>query len=48
LAYVLGFRGLPILGPTSASIIGLVNPVVGVLPGVGGIRPGPSLGGVGG
>jgi probable blue pigment (indigoidine) exporter len=33
-AYVLWFRGLAILGPTSASIIGLVNPVVGVLLGV--------------
>jgi probable blue pigment (indigoidine) exporter len=33
-AYVLWFRGLSILGPTSASIIGLVNPVVGVLLGV--------------
>ena len=34
LAYVLWFRGLTILGPTAASIIGLVNPVVGVLLGV--------------
>ncbi|GAB3879864.1 EamA family transporter [Terrabacter terrigena] len=34
LAYVLWFRGLSLLGPTSASIIGLVNPVVGVLLGV--------------
>jgi probable blue pigment (indigoidine) exporter len=34
LAYVLWFRGLRILGPTAASIIGLVNPVVGVLLGV--------------
>jgi probable blue pigment (indigoidine) exporter len=34
LAYVLWFRGLSILGPTAASIIGLVNPVVGVLLGV--------------
>jgi probable blue pigment (indigoidine) exporter len=34
LAYVLWFRGLRLLGPTSASIIGLVNPVVGVLLGV--------------
>lgn len=33
-AYVLWFRGLAVLGPTSASIIGLVNPVVGVLLGV--------------
>ena len=33
-AYVLWFRGLSLLGPTSASIIGLVNPVVGVLLGV--------------
>lgn len=33
-AYVLWFRGLALLGPTSASIIGLVNPVVGVLLGV--------------
>ncbi|MGW5238328.1 EamA family transporter [Monashia sp. NPDC004114] len=33
-AYVLWFRGLSVLGPTSASIIGLVNPVVGVLLGV--------------
>ena len=33
-AYVLWFRGLTVLGPTSASIIGLVNPVVGVLLGV--------------
>lgn len=33
-AYVLWFRGLGLLGPTSASIIGLVNPVVGVLLGV--------------
>ena len=33
-AYVLWFRGLAILGPTPASIIGLVNPVVGVLLGV--------------
>jgi hypothetical protein len=31
LAYVLWFRGLRLLGPTAASIIGLVNPVVGVL-----------------
>ena len=34
LAYVLWFHGLAVLGPTSASIIGLVNPVVGVLLGV--------------
>jgi probable blue pigment (indigoidine) exporter len=34
LAYVLWFRGLTVLGPTAASIIGLVNPVVGVLLGV--------------
>ena len=34
LAYVLWFRGLTLLGPTAASIIGLVNPVVGVLLGV--------------
>jgi probable blue pigment (indigoidine) exporter len=34
LAYVLWFRGLSLLGPTSASIIGLVNPVVGVVLGV--------------
>jgi probable blue pigment (indigoidine) exporter len=34
LAYVMWFRGLSILGPTAASIIGLVNPVVGVLLGV--------------
>jgi probable blue pigment (indigoidine) exporter len=34
LAYVLWFRGLRVLGPTAASIIGLVNPVVGVLLGV--------------
>jgi probable blue pigment (indigoidine) exporter len=34
LAYVLWFRGLALLGPTPASIIGLVNPVVGVLLGV--------------
>src|SRR5262249_19641829 len=34
LAYVLWFRGLALLGPTSASIIGLVDPVVGVLLGV--------------
>lgn len=34
LAYVLWFRGLSTLGPTPASIIGLVNPVVGVLLGV--------------
>lgn len=34
LAYVLWFRGLSRLGPTPASIIGLVNPVVGVLLGV--------------
>ena len=34
LAYVLWFRGLARLGPTSASIIGLVNPVVGVVLGV--------------
>ncbi|WP_323097219.1 EamA family transporter [Intrasporangium sp. YIM S08009] len=34
LAYVLWFRGLSLLGPTNASIIGLVNPVVGVLLGV--------------
>lgn len=34
LAYVLWFRGLRVLGPTPASIIGLVNPVVGVLLGV--------------
>jgi probable blue pigment (indigoidine) exporter len=33
-AYVLWFRGLAVLGPTPASIIGLVNPVVGVLLGV--------------
>jgi probable blue pigment (indigoidine) exporter len=33
-AYALWFRGLSLLGPTSASIIGLVNPVVGVLLGV--------------
>ena len=33
-AYVLWFHGLAVLGPTSASIIGLVNPVVGVLLGV--------------
>ncbi|MEW1955828.1 EamA family transporter [Terrabacter sp. NPDC080008] len=33
-AYVLWFRGLAVLGPTSASIIGLLNPVVGVLLGV--------------
>lgn len=34
LAYVLWFRGLVHLGPTPTSIIGLVNPVVGVLLGV--------------
>jgi probable blue pigment (indigoidine) exporter len=34
LAYVLWFRGLRLLGPTATSIIGLVNPVVGVLLGV--------------
>ena len=34
LAYVLWFRGLSLLGPTNASIIGLANPVVGVLLGV--------------
>ncbi|EWT02162.1 ABC transporter permease [Intrasporangium oryzae NRRL B-24470] len=34
LAYVLWFRGLSLLGPTSASIVGLVNPVVGVALGV--------------
>ena len=34
LAYVLWFRGLALLGPTRTSIIGLVNPVVGVLLGV--------------
>lgn len=34
LAYVLWFRGLALLGPTPTSIIGLVNPVVGVLVGV--------------
>ncbi len=34
LAYVLWFRGLGLLGPTPASIIGLLNPVVGVLLGV--------------
>jgi probable blue pigment (indigoidine) exporter len=34
LAYVLWFRGLRLLGPTAASIIGLLNPVVGVLLGV--------------
>lgn len=34
LAYVLWFRGLALLGPTPTSIIGLVNPVVGVLLGV--------------
>lgn len=34
LAYALWFRGLALLGPTPASIIGLVNPVVGVLLGV--------------
>ena len=33
-AYVLWFRGIAVLGPTSASLIGLVNPVVGVLLGV--------------
>jgi probable blue pigment (indigoidine) exporter len=34
LAYVLWFWGLSRVGPTSASIIGLVNPVVGVALGV--------------
>ena len=34
LAYVLWFRGLSLLGPTNTSIIGLANPVVGVLLGV--------------
>lgn len=34
LAYVLWFRGLVLLGPTPTSIIGLINPVVGVLLGI--------------
>lgn len=34
LAYVLWFRGIARLGPTTASVIGLVNPAVGVLLGV--------------
>jgi probable blue pigment (indigoidine) exporter len=33
-SYVLWFRGIRLLGPTTTSIIGLVNPVVGVLLGV--------------